>query len=98
MRALVAVAILLAAGCASVRDLEPGRSTSADVQAVLGKPVEERSRPDGETWFYYSRQPFGRKMFVGRFGADGKLIAVEQRLSEEYIAKLIPNYSRKEDV
>jgi hypothetical protein len=30
--------------------------------------------------------------------ADGKLIAVEQRLSEEYIAKLIPNQSSQDDV
>ena len=29
---------------------------------------------------------------------DGKLIALEQRLTEEYIAKLVPNHSRKEDV
>ena len=29
---------------------------------------------------------------------DGKLIAFEQRLTEEYIAKLVPNHSRKEDV
>lgn len=42
--------------------------------------------------------PFGRKVFVARLGRDRKLIAVEQRLSEEYIARLVPNQSRKEDV
>jgi len=35
---------------------------------------------------------------VARVAPDGKLIAVEQRLSEEYIAKLIPNQSSREDV
>jgi hypothetical protein len=99
MRTLVALAALLSlASCASYRDLSPGQSTLAEVEAVMGRAVEQRTRPNGETWLYYSRQPFGRKMFVARLAPDGKLLAVEQRLSEEYIAKLIPNHSRKEDV
>jgi hypothetical protein len=98
MRALVALAaLLLLASCATYRDLIPHQSSIADVQAVMGTAAEKRE-VGGETWLYYSKQPFGRKMFVARMAADGKLIAVEQRLSEEYIAKLIPNHSRKEDV
>src|SRR6478752_4382161 len=74
--------LLTAAGCATYRDLTPANST----------------RGDGETWLYYPNQPFGRKVLVARVASDGKLIAVEQRLSEEYIAKLIPNQSSREDV
>jgi hypothetical protein len=98
MRGLVAAALILAAGCASERDLRPGQSTAADAYAVMGKPAEERKRPDGETWLYYPSQPFGRKVFLVRLGADGKVLGVEQRLSEEQIAKLVPNQSRKDDV
>ena len=66
----------------SLRDLQP----------------QERRQVGGETWLYYPSQPFGRKVLVARLGADGRLIAVEQRLSEEYIAKVIPNQSRRDDV
>jgi hypothetical protein len=96
--ALVFAILLTLAGCATYRDLKAGQSTLADVEAVLGRPVEQHARSDGETWLYYPKQPFGRKTYVARVAADGKLLAVEQRLSEEYIAKLIPNDSRKEDV
>lgn len=99
MRRFVAAATLLGlAGCAARSELEPGRSTLADVEAVMGRAAEQRVRPDGETWLYYPSQPYGRKVFVARLAPDRKLIAVEQRLSEEYIARLVPNQSRKEDV
>ena len=99
MKRGVALALVLAlAGCATSGALTPAQSTLPDVEAALGRPAEQRTRSDGETWLYYPNQPFGRKVLVARVGADGKLIAVEQRLSEEYIAKLIPNHSRREDV
>jgi hypothetical protein len=97
MKAIVALALLLAA-CASYGDLTPGESTLADIEGVMGRAAEQHARSNGETCLYYPKQPFGRKMLVARVAPDGKLIAVEQRLSEEYIAKLIPNQSRKEDV
>jgi len=94
----LAVAAATAAGCATSRNLQPAQSTRADVEAALGQPAEVRPRSDGETWLYYPNQPFGRKVQVARVAPDGKLIAVEQRLSEEYIAKLIPNQSSRDDV
>ena len=97
MRSIIALALLLA-GCASYRDLAPGQSTVADVEAIMGRAAEQRVKSDGETWLYYPKQPFPRKVYVARLAPDGKLVALEQRLSEEYIAKLIPNHSRKEDV
>ncbi|HEY7240339.1 MAG TPA: hypothetical protein VH600_14290 [Burkholderiales bacterium] len=95
---LALAAVLVAAGCATSRDLQPAQSTRADVEAALGAPQEVRTRSDGETWLYYPQQPYGRKVRVARVAPDGKLIAVEQRLSEEYIAKLIPNQSNRDDV
>src|SRR5690242_11734010 len=86
-----------AAGCASHGNLTPAQSTAADVEAALGAPAERR-QVGAESWLYYPKQPFGRKVLVARVAPDGKLIAVEQRLSEEYIAKLIPNQSSREEV
>src|SRR2546422_11235631 len=96
MRAALLLAFLLP-GCATWRDLTPQQSTATAVEAVMGKPVEIR-QVSGESWLYYPKQPFGRKMFVARVAPDSKLIAVEQRLSEDYIAKVIPNQPTKEDV
>jgi hypothetical protein len=97
MRPWVVLALLLA-GCATYRDLTPGEATLADVEAVMGRAAEQRTRADGATSLYYPKQPFGRRLLVAGLAPDGKLIAVEQRLSEEYIAKLVPNHSRREDV
>ena len=83
------------AACAS--RLAPGSSTQAEVEAALGAPAERR-QVGAETWLYYPNQPFGRQVRVARVGPDGRLVALEQRLSEEYIAKLVPNQSRREDV
>ena len=90
-----ALAVALLAGCAS---LTPGLSNVAEVEASMGRAAEQRAGPDGETWLHYPRQPFGRKVLVARIAPEGKLIGVEQRLSEEYIARLVPNHSRREDV
>ena len=95
--ALVPSILFTAAGCATYRDLKPAQSTLAEVESALGAPAERR-QAGAETWLYYPSQPYGRKVSVARVGPDGKLIGVEQRLNEEYIAKLVPNQSRREDV
>ena len=97
-KSLALVFVLLLTACATDRDFSPGTTTVAEVEAVMGNAAEQRARSNGETWLYYPKQPFGRKMFVARVSQDGKLIALEQRLSEEYVAKLIPNQTRREEV
>ena len=66
--------------------------------ATSQQPAATRTVANGETWRYFPNQPFGRKVMVERVAPDGKVIAVEQRLSEEYIARLALNHSRKEHV
>jgi len=63
----------------------------------MGAPAEKR-QVAGETWSYYSRQPFGRKTFVARVGSDGRLVALEQRLTDENVAKIVPNTTRAAQV
>jgi hypothetical protein len=87
----------IAAGCTAQRELKPAQSTLAQVEAAMGAPAERR-QVIGETWLYYPSQPFGRKVVVARVGDDGRLVALEQRLTDEYIAKLVPNQSRRDDV
>ena len=86
----LAAAAAILAGCASFdgRGLVPGQSSAADVERIMGAPAETRQAANGETWLYYPRQPYGRRMFVARLGADGRLVALEQRLTDENVEKL----------
>ena len=94
LRTLMASATLavLAAGCASFDGygLKPGQATSADVERVMGTPAETR-KVGNETLLYYPRQPFGAKTFVARIGQGDRLIDIEQRLTDDNVAKIIPN-------
>lgn len=99
MKAVFALAVLLA-GCASFdgRGLVPGQSTAEEVDRLMGPAADKRAATGGETWFYYPRQPAGRKTFVARIAPDRKLIAVEQRLTDENVARIVPNASNETDV
>ena len=100
MKSILALCLAAAlAGCAAFdgRGLSPGQSTAADVERIMGAPAEKR-QVSGETWYYYPRQPFGRKTFVARVAPDGKLVALEQRLTDENVARIVPNTTRAEQV
>jgi outer membrane protein assembly factor BamE (lipoprotein component of BamABCDE complex) len=101
MKAFVTLCLALTlAACATFdgRGLTPGQSTAADVERVMGAPAEKRQAAGGETWYYYPRQPYGRMTFVARIASDGRLVAIEQRLTDENVAKIIPNTTRAEQV
>ena len=103
MRALLPIlpiAALLLTACASFDgyNLTPGQSNVEEVEKVMGAPADKRAGPGGETWYYYPRQPYGRKTFVARIAPEGRLIALEQRLNDENVAKIIPNTTRAEQV
>ena len=90
---------LALAGCASYdgRGLAPGQSSAADVERLMGAPAEKR-QVAGETWYFYSRQPYGRVMYVARIGGDGRLVALEQRLTDATVARIVPNSTRAEEL
>ena len=83
-------ALLLVSGCASFdgRTLEPGKSTARDVTGLMGEPGMVLKRPNGDTWMYFPRQPFGRATYVATIGPDGLLRAIDQRLTEGNIRKI----------
>lgn len=91
---------LLLAACASYSgyDLKPGVSTVADVEATMGAPALVREAPDGGKVHWYPRLPMGRESFAARIAPDGRLVSIEQRLTDRHIAKLRPNESTVEDV
>src|SRR5262245_2205369 len=97
---ILSIAALALAACASFDgfSLTPGQSTAEEVVKVMGAPAEKRAGPEGETWFYFPRQPFGRKTFVARIAPDGHLIALEQRLTDENVARIVPNTTHAEQV
>jgi len=106
MRRVVAIAVVvLASGCATDGvdrfdgdGLVPGQTTRAEVEKAMGVPAEKRAGPAGETVLWYPRLPYGRVSYAARIGKDDKLIAVEQRLTKEYLSKLKPDVSRESDV
>jgi len=103
MRHILAMGLaVVVAGCAVDRfdgdGLVPGQSTRADVEKAMGVPADKRAGPAGETVLWYPRLPYGRVSFAARIGKDDKLIAVEQRLTKEYLDKLKPGVSRESDV
>ena len=92
--------LLLLAGCAGYdgRALVPGQSTSAEVDRLMGPAKEKRAGPNGETVLWYPRLPSGRVSYAARIGSDDRLIAIEQRLTAEYLGRLKPGVSRDSDV
>ncbi len=101
MKAMKSLALaLLLAGCAgySGSGLVPGRSTAAEVEAVMGPAAAKRPGPDGETWLYFPRQPYGQATYVARFGSDGRLVAIEQRLTDDNLARIVPGKTRVDEV
>ena len=84
-------AVLLLAACAAMdgRGLVPGKSTAAEVQAVMGSPVQRLKRPDGVEALYFARHPEGRFCYVVSIGPDGVMRGMEQRLARAQFARII---------
>jgi outer membrane protein assembly factor BamE (lipoprotein component of BamABCDE complex) len=95
-RLLVVAALAAVAGCSTFRPAEPGMST-AQLEASMGQAADKRVHSDGETWYYYPLQPHGLQMHVARV-KDGRVIAVEQRLTDENVARLEKGKTRADDV
>jgi len=101
MKSILGLALFaMLAGCASTdgRGLVPGQSTAGDVEAVMGAPADKRLGPGGETVYYYPQLPYGRATYAARIGPDGRLVAIEQRLTDENIAKLVKGRSSAKEV
>lgn len=97
--ASLALVVLMLAACASMdgSSLRLG-DNAARVESVMGPAADKRVRPNGETWLYYTRQPYGYTNYVARIGPDDRLIALEQRLTDENVARIERNKTRADEV
>lgn len=101
MKRIIALACTaLLAGCASYGgdSLVPGKSTGAEAEALMGRPAQRLSLPNGDSALYFSRLPYGRAMFVVTVGSDGIVKSREQRLVRENIAKIVAGTWTKKEV
>ncbi|MGH8706334.1 MAG: hypothetical protein ACREUO_13060 [Burkholderiales bacterium] len=98
-RILALASAALIGGCASYSgsSLVPGKSTSAEVEALMGSPAEKLTRGDETVW-YYPRGPIGWHSYAVRLDRGGVVRAVEQRLTVENVKKVAAGASTKQDV
>ncbi len=94
---VAAIAAAGLAGCASLQLPEPGTPV-AQVEGKMGPAADKRVHSDGETWYYYPRQPHGLAMYVARVDKEGRLLSMEQRLTDENVARLEKGKTRADDV
>jgi hypothetical protein len=87
---LAAAPLLLLAGCAAYdgRGLVPGAATAADIERTMGAPAEKLAVAGGENVWFYPHAPAGRETHAVRIGPDGRLRTIEQRLTDENLAKI----------
>src|SRR5262245_25702112 len=86
--------VLLAAsalGAGYGSDLKPGRSTEKQVRASMGRVTLEKKLPDGGKVLWFSKLPNGRENWMARLNSKGVLVSLEQRLTQEHIAKVQAN-------
>jgi hypothetical protein len=97
---LLALAATLLWGCASYdgRGLQPGKSTAAEVEALMGPSAERRATADGGSVAYFTRGPLGRHTYAATYGPDGVLRSLEQVLTYENAGKLVPGTTTRRQV
>lgn len=90
-RAMAVVAAFLLGGCASFggTSLVPGQSTAKDVEELMGAPTERAVVADGDTVWYYRRQPYGMQNIGVRLTPAGVVRSVQQLLTEENLKNIV---------
>lgn len=93
---LALVAVL--AGCAVLKEpsATPGQ-TEAEVVSRLGTPTGRYTLPAGAQRLEYATGPYGRTTLMVDLGADGRVTASQQVLTEANFAK-VRNGMRREEV
>ena len=81
---------------ARIAELEEGVATEADVRARFGEPEKVWDAPNGGRTFEYNRQPAGAKNYMITIGADGRMTALRQVLTERNFARLLPGMAMEE--
>ncbi|HEX7217662.1 MAG TPA: hypothetical protein VF280_00450 [Burkholderiales bacterium] len=94
---LILAVAALAAGCAGGPALVAGQSTLSDVERSMGHAADKRI-VGSETVYYYPQLPWGYASYAARISPDGRLVALEQRLTEDNIKKIKVDVTRGGEV
>jgi outer membrane protein assembly factor BamE (lipoprotein component of BamABCDE complex) len=87
---------LLVTGCAPLSPSIPTGASKAEVEAVLGKPVDVVNAPGDEVVWQYPRGPVGQTTYMVTFGPDGRAKGLAQALTWENLARIQPGMTRDE--
>ena len=92
MRIATALLVLLLAGCVTFEGsgLLPGQSKADDVQKAMGAPSDRILFPDGSATWFYTTAPMGRTTHAVHLSPEGVVKSIEQVLTQQSIAKLVP--------
>jgi len=83
-----AAALLAGCGALSIARLEPGKSMEAEVRQALGEPTRTYTDPDGTRQLVYPRGPEGRQTYMAVLAPDGRLVRLDQVLTEEHFRRI----------
>ena len=93
---LLGLALLTGCDAQRISELQPGQSIEADVRDRFGIPENTWPEPGGGHTLEYNRQPAGVENYMITIGADGKLVAVRQVLTQENFARVQPGMGMDE--
>jgi hypothetical protein len=96
----LSVSVLVLAACASYdgRGLVPGKSTEAEVTALMGAPADTLKRPNGDHVLYFPRLPLGRDTYAATVAPDGTLRGIEQVLTRANISRITVNSTTRDQL
>ncbi len=96
LASLVALLFISACDQQKIAELSPGYSTQAEVEAKWGQPEEVWDGADGSRIFEYNRQPNGHRNYHISIAPDGRLLRIEQVLTEANFARVQPGMRMEE--
>lgn len=89
---------LVLAACAGygVGALRPGEADLDAVLRAMGPPAMEWQDADGRRQLAYPYSPWGVHTFMAHIGPDGRLERIENVLTPEHFARIVPGMSTAE--
>lgn len=87
-RVVVAAAFAAFLGACAAPAFVPGSSTEAAVRAGLGEPAAVYPLTGGAKRLAFPTGPMGTQTFMADIGADGKLVRLEQVLTEAHFLQV----------
>lgn len=95
--AVIAVTASVVAGCSSPGSVRPGADEAA-VQSAAGRPTAIIALPAGGSRWQYSTQPNSQFVWNIDFDAGGRVVSVEQMMSDEAFARIRSGRDTQADV